>query len=190
MSESEIILGQAAFERRFGDLYHSLFQGSEPFKQSFRNASWQFVLTTNGFEWDHRGEFTTICNAVRSVGDSKMVWTNLEFESPRSVSCMLPLNYDAYVQAFKNAKLRWLYAGRKAIFGLSGSWGAIVDEAGMFISGGFAMIGGTAQFIGELASAWGGIDRMRGDFIAYLNDPAMSVPAHLRERLLEEVGWR
>lgn len=187
MIGAEIVLGQPAFERRFGNLYRSLYRGDEPFTSSFCNASWQFVLKAKSFEWDP-DQFNIICNAVKEAGDAEMVWTNLEFAPPRSITCVLPLRYEAYVAAMRNEELGWLYAGRKAIFGPGGSWAAVVDEVTYF-AGGFALFGGTTRFINELVRLSGGIEKVRHDFVSLLDDPTVVISPNLRYRLLNEVGW-
>lgn len=187
MNGVEIIVGQVAFEGRFGNLYRSLYVDDEPFKASFCHSSWKFVLCTKSFEWNEK-KFQGLCDAVAAVGDSEMVWTNLEFAPRHSVSCVIPLEYRTYVEAMRNDDLGWLYAGRKAIFGLSGLWAGIVDEVTYF-AGGFALFGGTTPFIDELVRTSGGMERMRQDFVTLMDDPTAAVPSDLRERLLAEVGW-
>lgn len=186
MTEAEIILGQDAFERRFGKLYRALYRGDEPFKASFADFSWRFVFKTKSFEWNEK-EFSMICDAISAVGDSEVVCTNLEFAPRHSLSCVLPLRYDAFVEAMGHEDLGWLHAGRKAIFGLSGSWAAIVDEVSYF-AGGFALFGGTASFVDTLVHQSGGRRRVHDDFLALLNDPTVDVPSAILDRLLKELG--
>jgi hypothetical protein len=114
---------RAKFQRRFGSTYEMIFSGVEAAPSSFQNNSWQFILLSNAFQWQ-RERFEALIGAAQGEGDFNIILTNTEIGLRHDCSCLISGGYPEYVAAGHQPNLAPVMAGRKALFGRSGNWGA------------------------------------------------------------------
>jgi hypothetical protein len=178
------------FKRGFGNLFNTLFCGTAPRKASFRNEHWTYVLMFLSF-LQSKTAFQTFCRAPRRVGDTEMVLTNLDWQTPHYWTCVVSCDFESYVAAMSSIELSWLMTPTTAMFGPSGNWGAILDQGGAYLGvfTKYAVVGGEPQFMEELISSQGGMVMMRERFVRFLFDAEFPVSGELRTSLLSDVGW-
>jgi hypothetical protein len=183
------ILSTEGFERRYGNVYKSIFRGVEPRRRSFHHQTWSFVLTSNF--WNTTSSLQPLFNACRAVGDEEVVMTNLHFGLRHQWSCIFSTDFDSYLAAMRDEAAGLLLADTKAVFSSSGVWGGIIDNGTAIADPSYAIWGGEMPFIDVLVSSMGGAERLREWFISNLNDPSRRtpIPNGVQSDLLADAGW-
>jgi hypothetical protein len=185
------VLDGHEFERRFGDLYRSLYRDVKPYRSSFQSQQWSFLLTTRNFLRD-KEKFRAMCGAASFVRETEIIITEVQ-ESPfHRWTVVLPYDYDCYSAALRSPESGALLGTNKAIFGGLGMFAAITDEGQKFILG-YTILGGVKEFVDSWVESIGSIDLIREEFKRSLDLPSSwsksRMDEGLKARLLSDVGW-
>jgi hypothetical protein len=185
------VLNKTEFERRFGDLYRSLYRSVEPRRSSFRNQEWSFLLTTRNFLRD-KEKFHALCKAASVVHEDEMIITEVQANPFHRWSVVIPYDYDSYSTALGSKESGALLGTNKAILGGLGTFAAIMDEGRQFILG-YTIFGGGRKFIDSWVASLGSVDRIREEFKKSLELPhswsELRMDEDLKAGLLSDVGW-
>jgi hypothetical protein len=191
MVDMSAVLDKIEFEKRFGDLYRSLYRGVEPRRSSFQNQNWSFLLTTRNFLRDKQ-KFHALRQAASVVQEDEMIITEVQASPFHRWSVVIPYDYDSYSIALGSRESGALLGTNKAILGKLRTFAAIVDEGRQFILG-YTIFGGENEFIDSWVEALGGVDRIREEFKKSLELPSswsgLQMDEDLKAGLLSDVGW-
>jgi len=187
-------LDNTEFERRFGDLYRSLYCGVEPRRASFQNEEWSFLLTTRNFLRD-KEKFQALCKAASVVHENEMIITEVQASPFHRWSVVVPYDYDSCSTALSSKESGALLGTNKAILGGLGKFAAIIDEGQQFILG-YTIFGGVKEFVDTWVEALGSIARIREEFEEFSKSlelpsswSSLRIDEDLKTGLLSEVGW-
>jgi hypothetical protein len=172
------LLGSEQFEKRFGNLFRSVYCGIAARRSSFCNTDWKSVLLRTGLHFD-KHNFDAISAGALRVSDSQMILSDIDTLPPHQYARVIFCNWESLDSGCHGT---CLYTVNTAVFGSSGHWGAICNPE-------YTVLAGVDNFMSEYLRIAGGEDRIRERFREYVDWCEGNLPGmHIRERL-GDIGW-
>ncbi len=171
-------LSVEVFEREWRHSHDSIFLGLPATERPFRNETWGALLLPYAFRVEE-DVFSAIAEAAQIRGDEEFVIWNAEVIDPEP-GVIVPWDREVLNRVRYSTPLGQF---ETHLFGRSAAWGWVctIDD--------FSWLAGDSSFMDTVTRRLGGCDAIRRGFLQFA-ETDWDIPADLRERLLDLVGWR